>query len=326
MTHSIFLGIDVSKRRLDAHLLSCSRPVSLTVDNQLSGFEQLLSLLPDVAPESISVAMEATGRYFEELACWAHRQGFQVFVLNPLKFKRYAESRSLRGHKNDTVDARLIAEYIARHHLDERLWTPPSQAHTALKEMTRRLAALEKKLRAEHNALGHLPEDSVARASHERVIAFLKQELDQVQSHIQTLIKEDDALYEASQLARSIPGIGPKTTQVMLAELGDIQRFERAKDVTAWSGLVPRQHRSGSSIARQDRIARGGCERARRALYMAAVSAVRTRAWQPWVKAQRDKGKEGKKLIVAMMDKLARTFYGVLKHKQTFALNHQTSS
>lgn len=325
MTSLTFLGVDVSKRRLDASLLSCAHPVSLAVDNLPSGFEQLGKLLGDLAPESVCVAMEATGRYFEALACWAHRQGFQVFVLNPLKFKRYAESRSLRGHKNDAVDARLIAQYISRHHQDERLWTPPSPAQQALKEMTRRLAALEQKYRAEHNALGHLPEESSVRASHERVLAFLKQECDEIQAQIQSLIKGDDALFEANQLAQSIPGIGPKTTQVMLAELGDVERFEQAKDVTAWSGLVPRQHRSGSSIARQDRIARGGCERARRALYMAAVSAVRTRAWQPWVKAQRAKGKEGKKLIVAMMDKLARTFYGVLKNKQPFALNGHAS-
>jgi transposase len=319
-----FMGFDVSKRRLDGHLLSCAHPVSFAVDNQPSGFEQILRVMPHVAPESVYLAMEATGRYFEALACWAHQQGFKVFVLNPLKFKRYAESRSLRGHKNDAVDARLIGEYIARHYQDERLWTPPSQTRRELKEMTRRLASLEKKYRAEHNALGHLPVDSPVCASHERVLKFLAEERVEIQAQIQTLIAEDKGLTDANRRVQTIPGIGPKTAQIMLAELGDISRFERAKDITAWSGLVPRPHRSGSSIAHQDRIARGGCERARRALYMAAVSALRTKAWKPWVDRQTTNGKQGKRLVVAMMDKLARTFYGVLKSAQSFQLQNQT--
>lgn len=326
MVSLTFVGLDVSKRRLDAHLLSSSHPISFAVDNQCDGFAQLLRMLPRTAPELVYLAMEATGRYFEAVACWAHQQGFHVFVLNPLKFKRYAESRSLRGHKNDAVDARLIAEYISRHHEDERLWTPPSQTQRELKEMTRRLSSLEKKYRAEHNALGHLPEDSPVRSSHERVMTFLKEERAEIQSQIQALIMRDQELCEANALVQSIPGIGPKTAQVMLAELGDINRFERAKDVTAWSGLVPRQHRSGSSIAHRDRLARGGCARARRALYMAAVSALRTKAWQPWVTRQSSKGKQGKQLVVAMMDKLARTFYGVLKHKQRFSTPQITPS
>ena len=57
-------------------------------------------------------------------------------------------------------------------------------------------------------------------------------------------------------------------------------------------------------------------------LYMAAMSAMHPKSkWAPWVEPRKERGKEGKVLLVAMMDKLLRVMWGVLKNDEAFELD-----
>ncbi len=116
------------------------------------------------------------------------------------------------------------------------------------------------------------------------------------------------------KLLESIPGIGEKTSAVLLAYIGLKDRFAHARQFAAFAGLTPRRYESGSSVRGASRMSKAGHVSLRRALYMPAMVAT---SKTEWGRAFRDRlaanGKKGKVILGAMMRKLAQVAYGVLK-------------
>src|SRR5215510_1670516 len=81
----------------------------------------------------------------------------------------------------------------------------------------------------------------------------LCERIDQAETRLDALGKQhpDVALLETA------PGLGPRTAETVAAYLHDAPRFRSAKQVSAYSGLVPRQHQSGE-IDRRGRITKRG--------------------------------------------------------------------
>lgn len=109
-----FLGIDVSKAKLDAALMRADGKFkSRGFGNDVKGFEALMAWLRvQLADPSgtLHVCMEATGSYHEQLACWLHDQQLRVSVVNPLRVKRFAEVKQVRT-KTDAADAKCLAMF-----------------------------------------------------------------------------------------------------------------------------------------------------------------------------------------------------------------------
>jgi transposase len=94
----------------------------------------------------------------------------------------------------------------------------------------------------------------------------------QYQDHLATLNKSVDVLAEELleyDLIQSIPGIGTKIAATILAEIGEIDRFDHAKKLVAFAGVDPSVFSSGKFIATQNRITKHGSRRLRTALYQA---------------------------------------------------------
>uniref|UniRef100_UPI00048FDF71 IS110 family transposase n=3 Tax=Niveispirillum irakense TaxID=34011 RepID=UPI00048FDF71 len=106
---------------------------------------------------------------------------------------------------------------------------------------------------------------------------------------------------------------------ILLAEIPDFRAFSHNKQITAFVGLDPRDHQSGSSVNRRAHISRVGNPRVRAVLYMCALSA---RRHNPVLKAFADRlmenGKAPKAILVAVARKLLVIAYGVLKTRTPF--------
>ena len=85
--------------------------------------------------------------------------------------------------------------------------------------------------------------------AHARLVAQMLHRLDRVE---QALVELDELIAEACrpwahqlELLQTIPGVGPKVAQVILAETGgDMSRFPTAAHLAAWAGLAPGVHES----------------------------------------------------------------------------------
>jgi transposase len=94
------------------------------------------------------------------------------------------------------------------------------------------------------------------------------QQLDHLQQQIALLDQKLDALGSADPRVirlQSIPGVGPRLSELVVAVLDDPHRFANVRQVSAYAGLVPRRYQSGQ-MDRQGRISRAGCGKLRKLL------------------------------------------------------------
>jgi transposase len=108
---------------------------------------------------------------------------------------------------------------------------------------------------------------------------------------------------------RTIPGIGDRTILSLLAECGDLNRFHNPKALTGYLGLYPTLEQSGSSV-RHGRLAKRGARLAKKAMYLAAIAAVRHNAQMQQVyRNYRSKGRAKKECIIIVARKLLQIIY-----------------
>ena len=92
----VVLGIDVSKKTLDAALIFNNQTFSKQFKNSSEGFKSLDAWLESLKIEQVPACQDATGTYSEAAALFLHEQGHQVSVVNPLRIKGYAQSNMQR--------------------------------------------------------------------------------------------------------------------------------------------------------------------------------------------------------------------------------------
>jgi transposase len=307
------LGIDVGKQFIDCELLNDKRATK-KVANSVRGFEQVVAWLRNRKAEQAHVCMEATGGWSEELAFFLHEHGYVVSIVNPMQIRAFGQSELSRT-KTDKADAGLIARFCAA--MNPPAWDPPKPAERRLKQLVRRRRSLVEMRAQEDNRLGSPGTENV-RDSIVAMIAALDAQIDDLDVQIKTTIDDDDDLRGKRDLIESISGIGPVTSSTILGETPHIENFQSSKALTAFAGLCPQIRQSGSSLS-NSRTTKIGNRAVRRALYMAAVSALQHNAViKAFGDRLRDRGKRPMEIIVAAMRKLLVLVFGVLKTGRPF--------
>ena len=137
------IGVDVSKDKFDCCLGCLSSdhiysPIAeQTFANNASGFENLLRWAKQKSYSNVplSIAMEATGVYYENLAYFLHdNTGFIIKVILPAQAKYYFKSLSHKT-KTDKIDAQMISQFALERKINE--WQPISYKLKIIKNLTR---------------------------------------------------------------------------------------------------------------------------------------------------------------------------------------------
>ncbi len=319
------LGIDVSKAKLAVALLRPGQGVQeAAFDNTPRGFKKLAKWLRKRKAGQVHVCLEATGLYGDGVACFLHEAGHTVSVVNPARISAYAKSQ-LQRNKTDQLDAALIADFCRTQ--QPPAWTPPDPAWRELRALARHLVDLKDMRQQERNRLQAGIQSEVVRDTLEEHIAFLEEQIAELERHIREHIKQHPSLKRQRDLLESIPGIGSLSASLILAETNDLRRFDNAGQVAAFAGLNPTQRRSGSSVQGQTSLSKTGNARLRRILFFPAMSAcTHNPRIAPWAARLADKGKTRMQVIAAAMRKLLVLAYGVLKSGQPFDPNYQAAT
>lgn len=320
----IYLGIDVSKRKLDAKLLLDPARLkfkSKSIANTTEGIAELLTWTQrqsGCAAAEIHAVMEATGVYHEGAATALFDAGVRVSVVNPAQLKEFARGLAVRS-KNDGLDSAVLARYGAL--VTPAPWQPEPREVRELKALLARLDAIEADLRRELNRQEKTEYAAVPQEVQESLansVAFLRAEHARLQRRIRDHIDGYPELRQAKALLETIPAIGDKTAYRMLALLRS-RAFTSAAQAAAYVGLVPVEHQSGSSVCKRPRLSKAGNARIRAALYMVAVVATRH---NPDIRAQYQRllaaGKSKMSALGAAMRKLVHICFGVLKHQTPY--------
>lgn len=290
--------------------------------NGEEGFETLLSWIDrqtdadlEKSPEQVHVCLEASGGYQRPVARFLHEKGLTVSVINPRRTSAYANSQLTRS-KTDQVDAQLLARFCQRE--EPSPWQPASSEQRDLKDMTRGLQGLKKERDRLENQIDQSSNPTVT-SSLQSVLESVNEQIDQLEEAIDDHVRSADALDRKRELLETIPGIGSATAALVLAELGNPERFESARQAAAYAGLTPAHHESGSSVHRKPRLSKVGSSRLRTALYFPAITALRCNAAiEAFGERLAERGKEKMVIIGAAMRKLLHICYGVLKNGTPF--------
>jgi transposase len=316
---SAVLGIDVSKNQLDVVLVrEDGRTERAQFVNGRKGFHSLHHFLKKRVQTALHACLEATGSYGDEIALFLFEAGYKVSVINPAQIKSYGDSRLSRT-KTDASDAALIADFCRTQ--QPPAWMPPPPELRELQALLRHLEALTQMRQQEVNRRDAGILSAIVLDALNRHIAFLDQEIADLQKRIRNHVDRYPDLRQQRDLLTTIPGIGDLTAARLLAELPIWREFTSPKQVAAFAGLSPRQHQSGSSVRGRTRLSKRGSSRLRTMLYFPAIVAQRHNpALARFAQRLRDAGKPKMAVLAAVMRKLLLLAYAILKSGHPFDL------
>lgn len=298
----LHVGIDVAKDRLDVAILETGELFS--VGNDATAHAALIEQLSDCCIGAIG--LEASGGYERGVLEALWRAGLPVRRINPYRLRQFAGAIGVNA-KNDRLDARLIARFLAT------LPTRPVELDPG-RELLIELVAARRQLKAElsrvENQAEHVRDAALKRLAKRRA-ARLDADVLLLDKRIAEVIAADPVLAHRDRLLRSVPGVGPVLSATLIALLPELGCLSN-RQIAALVGLAPYDHDSGKLKGK--RCIWGGRTPVRNVLYMAALSAGTHNPFLASFRQRlRDKGKSAKVAIVAVMRKLITTLNAMVR-------------
>ena len=299
-----FVGIDVSKDRLDVHI--CPSGQAFTVPRHDRGLEQLVNDLRARAPTLI--VMEATGGFEIAVAAALASAALPLAIVNPRQIRDFARATG-RLAKTDALDAQVIALFAERVRPEPR---PLADADSqSLAELIARRRQVVEMLGMETNRL-HQSRNPRVQHMVKASLKTLKAQLAELDRDIDDSIKRSPIWRAADDLLTSVPGVGD-VTHTLIADLPELGQLDRRR-LAALVGVAPINRDSGQM--RGKRTIAGGRTDVRNALYMATLAAIR---WNPVIskhyKALVERGRPKKIALVACMRRLLGILNAIMRTK-----------
>lgn len=306
------IGLDISKDTIDTTLHKTNGSIHyIKFKNNDDGLKQFRLWIKGNRIRKAYIGMEATGIYYEKAADMLSSY-YTVYVINPLKIKDYGKSRFNRT-KTDKADSNLIADYIKRH--QDTLIPYQIPKNKALQKLINLKNQLQQHQKQIKNRL-HSTEEDFIRNIHQDLIDTIQDKMEQVKIAISEQIKKqtDNNHYRNLQ---TIPSIGKDTASVLYAQLTE-KHFKTANQFVSYAGLSPAIIQSGTSVRGRGRLSRYGNRRLKSTLYMPALCAYRFNAFPKLINNLKKAGKPKMVIIVAIMRKLAKLAYYIVKTGQPY--------
>lgn len=303
-----YVGCDISKQWLDffdetsGH---CQR-----IDNQA---DVIAAYVAGLEPGRDFVVMEATGVHDRLLRHALAKAGVAFSRHNPAHTHHYAKSTRRRA-KTDRLDARMLSGYGRRYHPEAE--PAPREEGEHLQSLARHRDQLVD-IRAKLKKLRTEAFDEIVIAELEELIANFNTRIKGIEGRIAEAIHQTENTARDNALMISVPGVSKVTAFSLLAHLPELG-LRSPKSIAALAGLAPFDNKSGK-LNRRSQI-QGGRSRVRRALYMAALGAIRAcERFRAFYSAIAARSGSKKLAIIAVARKLLVVLNAIIRDKKAFA-------
>lgn len=297
-----YLGVDISKDSLEVSIHGVKNPMHASNDD--SGIKKVIRLARKY--HAAIVAFEATGGYEFKLWQALSKDNLNPSICNPRIIRHFAQGAGKLA-KTDGIDAAVIAHFAYA----MKPQITPFPETDGIKELFTRRCQLQEMLTAEKSRLKQARNTALKQTITEH-IKWLKQELDDLDNNLRSVVKDNPEWKTLYDLLDSVPGVGNVLCCCLIACLPEIGHLDRKK-LGMLAGLAPLNNDSGQFRGR--RSIWGGRSQVRTALYMAALSASR---YNPVIRALYlrllSKGKLKKIALVACAHKLLTILNAMVKH------------
>jgi transposase len=303
-----YIGVDVSKAKLDIAIGSTGE--YWRENNDAIGIQHIVERLKAI-PSSLTI-IESTGGLETALITELFANEISFSLVHPARVRNFARSIGLLA-KTDKLDAILLARF------GEAVKPPatllPGEAEQKINaNMVRRRQLLDM-LVAEKN---HLCSTCLSlRSKVEEHIAWLENEVEEVNSEIDELIQNLPRLKEKAAILRTAKGVGPVLSAKLISALPELGQLDRKK-IAALVGVAPFNRDSGPH--RGKRRIKGGRIDVRGVLYMSIVAAIRYNpAISTFYQRLLAAGKLKKVAMVACMRKLLTILNAMVRDMKPFS-------
>lgn len=203
--------------------------------------------------------------------------------------------------------------------------TPEEMASLSIEELTKTIKGLSKrgigkeKIKKLYEASRNSTGISFGKEAFKIELDILLTRLKVFQEQIDFLENKITVLTEEfNSFLFTVPGIGKMTGATIIAEIGDIQKFDSAIKLIAFAGLDPKSKESGTYQGRTP-ISKRGSKYLRSAIWYSAMVACRVDpTFKESYQERRNKGKSHRYAVTAAANKLTKIVYHILKYNCSF--------
>ena len=331
---NLFIGIDFSKEKIDATIITASGLEELsarvfeTFNTTTSGYNKLVRW---VEKNSLGIERNAwlfcgenTGDYSKPLCNYLYGKGLDMWLENAKCIK---DASGLRRLKSDRADSAMIAEYAMRNYDRAEMYEPLSQSLSDLRELFLYRHKLvqhkhgfqvrrgEKKLTMEKSSC-----KTTISQSGRHMINVLDKEIEKIEKKIQELIKADEELKQTYELITTVPGIGMQNALCLLIFTNNFKRFNlNPRKIACYYGVAPFGKDSGTSVHADPHVHYMANKMLKSMLTQAALASVN---FCPLIKDYYNRlinrGKKKQVVLNNVKNKLIHIITAMVKNNQPF--------
>lgn len=298
----LYFGIDVASKDFVSGNLDMG---TVKVDNQLPAIKKFIKQLPQGA----IMGIEATGGYGTLLADTAFEAGICVYIIRPDKVKKFREAGPERS-KTDAIDAMVIRDYLETYINKLHTYSPLPALEASIRKLSRKRDKIVQKLSDLRKTLRSLG-DSVKQV--QLILAPIEKRVLKCEQELAKLV----AQAQDAKVLFSITSVKLVTIASVLPAIRSIQ-FESKYALDSYFGMDLKANESGQKVGERH-MSKQGDKRARKALYMAAVSAAGSKTFRGYYQMLKNEKKlKPKQALNALARKILHIIYGVYYSQTEF--------
>lgn len=322
MNNFYFIGVDVSKKKLDFCVMFENKVIhEEVVVNHVGAVTALIHHLKTefgISNTQMLVCAEHTGRYTYPLVCACEALDCKLWLEHPSNIKY---SSGVQRGKNDKIDAKRIAIYASRFEDKVRLYERPEQEIERLKQLEaeRSLYVVDlAKYKAQiKDQKDYMPEriykDKVKRLK--KLMKNLQEVIDAISEEMESIVNSTEVLSRQYKLLQSIDGVGPVVALNMIIITESFTRFDNARQFNCFAGLAPFKYTSGSSRFSRARVSHRADKSIKMLLHLSAVSIISRTGGElkEYYLRKVEEGKNKMTVINALRAKVVARMFAVIK-------------
>jgi transposase len=326
MEQNYYIGVDVSKNKLDFVLRNAVKVLDhRVIKNTMDAIKTLLSEWQNeygISSEHLLISCESTGEYDRNVRNLA--ENYKVWVVNPYTLKH---SMGLRRAKNDKVDAEMIAEHAYRFSDRAVLHVIDCENVEDLRLMNNARTKLVEMRKALKMQISECSEPK-AKKSLEEILNPLIEDIDkkikEIEEKEQEIVNSDKDMSNQFKIVTSVPGVGKVTGWLLLIVTKKFNKFQNAKQLACFSGVVPFEHSSGKSIKKNPKISKMANKELKCILSLCVRSVLQGKnEFRTYYDRKIKEGKAILSVLNAMKNKLLLRIFACVRDNRFYEENYQ---
>lgn len=333
-----FIGVDVSKLWFDVCMMFYSQEGGSQIlrqrfDNDAAGFKKLTQWLKGhqvPMDENTLVVIENTGVYHRLIWEYCNEKNLPISIVNAAQLKW---SLGITRGKDDGVDSERLCDYCYRHSDKLKASAILNPAILQLKDLVTSRTRLLAQINSTRTYLQELKNSNTKEVQammeqiHQAALVGMKKSLELIEEQIRKVVSQNSGIKKNYEFLLSVPGIGHVTAIYIICCTANFASSITGKQLACYAGVVPFEHKSGSSVKGKARVHKMSNKELKRLLYMGARSVLQhNQEFKQYYERKKQEGKHHMEILNAIKNKIVLRAVAVVKNKRKYVDNYQKAA